>query len=673
MKQLENLLSKETSPYLLQHANNPVAWQSWNDSILKFAKDNNKLLLISIGYSACHWCHVMEHECFENKEVANLMNENFINIKVDREEHPDVDHIYMNALQIMTGHGGWPLNIIALPDGRPVWGATYLPTKKWMGSLYQLRDLFNQAPEQMEDYANKLSSGIKQLNTIVKATPSENLFQKTYLQQITTSWEDKFDWENGGFKGAPKFMMPNNLLFLLEYASSEKNTTLLDFVEKSLLKMAQRGVYDTLGGGFSRYTVDEKWHIPHFEKMLYDNAQLIELYSNAYAFFKVKKFKQVVEESINFIQRKLTHPKGYFFSALDADSLTISNQKEEGAFYCWTKKELQEILNDDFEIFAAYYNVNTTGLWEHNKYVLFQTESNDTIAQKFNITTNELQIKIQHSKNKLFKIREKRTAPDLDDKGLTSWNSLMIKAYAKAYQVFQKEEYLNAATKATQFITDNLLDENYNLLRSYKNNIKSCLEDYALFIEALIELYQSNYDDKYLLLAEKLTKIVKSKFYDEESGLFYYTAKEVKLIQRSIETQDNVIPSSNSVMAKNLFYLGKYFLCQEWVKTSEIMLSTILPNITDYYSGYSNWLSLYLKLANPFYEIVIAGENTKKEVKKIQQHFLPNKIIALSTSNLKLTNNKSSNNLSIFACRENYCNKPQNDINEVISMLQNEV
>jgi len=673
MKQLENLLSKETSPYLLQHANNPVAWQSWNDFILKFAKDNNKLLLISIGYSACHWCHVMEHECFENEEVATLMNENFVNIKVDREERPDVDHIYMSALQIMTGHGGWPLNIIALPDGRPVWGATYLPPKKWMGSLYQLRDLFNQAPEQMEDYANKLSSGIKQLNTIVKTEHTDKSFNKTYLHTAIANWEHKFDVENGGFKGAPKFMMPNNLLFILEYASSEKNNTLLDFTKQSLLKMAQRGIYDTLGGGFSRYSVDEKWHIPHFEKMLYDNAQLIELYSNAYAVFKLEKFKQVVEETIHFIQRELSHPNGYFFSALDADSLTTNNQKEEGAFYCWTKKELQEILKENFEVFAAYYNINATGLWEDNKYVLFQTENDEVVAQKFNITTEELLKSIEHSKNKLFQIREIRTAPELDDKGLTSWNSLMIKAYAKAYQVFQKKEYLDAATKATQFIINNLLDEENNLLRSYKNNIKGCLEDYALFIEALIELYQTNYDGQYLLIAEKLTQVVESKFYDEESGLFYYTAKEVQLIQRSIETQDNVIPSSNSVMAKNLFYLGKYFLRPKWIKTSETMLSTILPSITDYYSGYSNWLSLYLKLSSPFYEVVISGVNTSKEIKQIQVKYLPNKITALGKSNIELTENKDSESLSIFVCRESYCNKPKNNINEVLSMLKEEV
>jgi uncharacterized protein YyaL (SSP411 family) len=675
MKQLKNLLSEETSPYLLQHASNPVEWQSWNDNPLQFAKDNNKLLLISIGYSACHWCHVMEEECFEDHEVAELMNTYFVNIKVDREERPDVDHLYMSALQIMTGYGGWPLNIIALPDGRPVWGATYLPKKKWMGVLHQLKDLFAKAPDQMEDYAEKLSAGIKQLNTLVKVNNEDHNFDKDFLNEKVKSWQQNFDWKNGGFKGAPKFMMPNSLSFLLEYGVLNKHQKILDFIELSLTKMAQGGIYDALGGGFSRYSVDEKWHVPHFEKMLYDNAQLIELYSNAYAVFKNEKFKKVVRKTINFIERELTAEQGYFYAALDADSLNTQQKKEEGAFYCWNKEELKEILKDDFELFAAYFNINATGYWEEKKYVLFQTKTEDEIATSFSISTEALQQKIQQAKEKLFTVREQRARPSLDDKGLTAWNAQMIKAYAKAYQIFQQKEYLKRATRALQFINDELLDEEGKLYRSYKKQktIPACLEDYALLIDTLLEVYQSNFEVKHLLWAKELTQTVIKDFYNEESGLFFYTSNQVKLIQRSTETQDNVIPASNSVMANNLFKLSKYFQVNEWSKISEEMLATILPNITNYYSGYSNWMALYAKFSQPFYEVVITGNKPEKAIKKLQQHYLSNNILAVPDAKLQLTHHKKSEELHFFVCRNNYCEAPEKNFQKVLKLLKFEV
>ncbi|MBW2962424.1 thioredoxin domain-containing protein [Mesonia aestuariivivens] len=674
MRQLENLLSKETSPYLLQHAKNPVHWQPWSDSTLQFSKDNNKLLLISIGYSACHWCHVMEKECFEDQEVASLMNQNFINIKIDREERPDIDQIYMSALQIMTGHGGWPLNIVALPDGRPVWGATYLPKKKWMGSLNQLKDLYIKAPEHIEDYAEKLSTGMQQLNSIVKNDSSKQVFHKDQITSLVNSWKNKFDLTNGGFKSAPKFMMPNNLSFLLEYAVQQKNDEVLNFVEFSLLQMAQRGIYDQIGGGFSRYAVDEKWHIPHFEKMLYDNAQLVDLYSDAFTVFNHEKFKQVVGETLSFIENELTHQKGYFFSALDADSLNDNHEKEEGAFYRWTKEELQSILKDDFDVFSAFFNINTKGYWENNHYILFQTETEETIAHQFNISVKELKERIEQSKNKLFQHRQQRAYPSLDDKCITSWNALMIKAYAKAYRIFKKNSYLKTAEFATDFIIKNLFDDHHKLYRNFKKYKKNeaCLEDYALFIAALIELYQANFKEELLVLAKKLTEKVIVDFYDEKSGLFFYTSKYVKLIQRSIETQDNVIPSSNSVMAKNFFFLGKYFLQKEWLTISKDMLKTIEPHIKDYPSNYSNWLSLYLKNVYPFYEVVITGEKAEQEIKELQSLHLANSIIARPSSKISLTEGKTSNTISFYICKENYCEAPLKNTNEVISKLKNE-
>jgi len=669
MRQLENLLAKETSPYLLQHANNPVFWQSWNDSILKFAKDNNKLLLISIGYSACHWCHVMEHECFEDKEVADVMNENFINIKVDREERPDVDQIYMSALQIMTGQGGWPLNIVALPDGRPVWGATYLPKKKWMGSLHQLTDLYKKAPEHMEDYAQKLSLGMQELNSLVSSESEGQAFSSTFLEETITSWQSKFDLKNGGFRGAPKFMMPNNLSLLLRYSFQHQQKEILDFVEFSLEKMAQGGIYDTLGGGFSRYIVDERWHIPHFEKMLYDNAQLIELYSDAYAVFKNEKFKKVVEESLQFIQRELTAQQGYFFAALDADSLTEENLKKEGAFYTWKKEELQTLLQDDFEIFAEYFNINAYGYWEEGDYVLIKTKTSKEIAAQFSISEEELQQKISYCKQLLFNKRKERKRPSLDDKGLTSWNAMMIKAYTKAYQIFQKEEYLTIAEKAIDFITENLLEE-LQLYRNFKNkkSINANLEDYAFLIEALLEVYQTTFKTAYLKLAKDLTEQVFIDFYDEKSGFFFYTSIQVKLIQRSIETQDNVIPASNSVMAHNLFKLSKFYLKKEWQEVAELMLKKILPQIKDYPSGYSNWLSLQLNFTHQFYELVFSKESNIS-TEKIQQYYLPQLIYAVTDEEIPLTNGKESENELYYLCKEGACELPQKNIENVIDRL----
>ncbi|MAN27401.1 MULTISPECIES: thioredoxin domain-containing protein [Mesonia] len=667
MQELKNILSKESSPYLLQHAQNPVAWQPWDDKVLKLAKDNNKLLLISIGYSACHWCHVMEHECFEDKEVAQLMNKNFINIKVDREERPDVDQIYMNALQIMTGQGGWPLNIIALPDGRPVWGATYLPKQKWMGTLHQLKDLFQQSPEHMEEYAEKLAAGMKQLNRLVVEEVEEQEFSSSFLEEAIHQWSTKFDLENGGFKGAPKFMMPNNLSLLLRYGFQLKNKEVQNFVEFSLEKMAKGGIYDAIGGGFSRYSVDERWHIPHFEKMLYDNAQLIELYTEAYSVYQNEIFKNVVEESIEFIERELTAPQGYFYAALDADSLNENNKKEEGAFYSWKKEELQQALKNDFEVFAEYYNVNPYGYWENNNYVFILTKSEQEIADKFSLSLEGLQQKIKNCKKILFQKRKERQRPALDDKGLTSWNAMMIKAYAKAYQVFQKEDHLHSAEKAMHFITENLL-EGLLLFRNYKNqkSIRANLEDYALLIDALIELYQTTFKVPYLTLAKNLTQKVFEDFYDAESNFFFFTSKDVQLIQRSIETQDNVMPASNSVMANNLFKLSKFYLDADWRKVAELMLKKITPQINDYFSGYSNWLSLYLNYTEEYYELVCSVKNDSA-IRKIQQNYSPQLICCVTQEEIPLTQGKESNEEFYFLCQENSCQAPQKSIEQVLS------
>lgn len=393
-----NELHLETSPYLLQHAENPVHWKAWNESVLATAAEKNTLIIISIGYSACHWCHVMEHESFENDQVASVMNNNFINIKVDREERPDVDAVYMKAVQIMTNRGGWPLNVVALPDGRPVWGGTYFTKEEWISTLNQLKDLYVKHPEKMIDYAIKLHLGIESLNAIeIKNSKAD--FDFSLIENLVSKWSKSFDLEFGGMARAPKFMMPNNYQFLLRFAYQNKDEKLLDFVNLTLTKMAYGGLFDTVDGGFSRYAVDWKWHVPHFEKMLYDNGQMVSLYAEAYKLTKNPLYKKVIEKTLNFVNRSLKNPENGFYSALDADSLNEKQHLEEGAFYVWKKAELQDLLQDDFELFSQVFNINEFGFWEHDNYVLIQNESLEHISKQNHLGLDDLISKKKTGKN----------------------------------------------------------------------------------------------------------------------------------------------------------------------------------------------------------------------------------------------------------------------------------
>ncbi|HHH54668.1 MAG TPA: thioredoxin domain-containing protein, partial [Bacteroidetes bacterium] len=371
-----NDLINESSPYLLQHAHNPVNWRPWKPETLEEAIKENKLLIISVGYAACHWCHVMEHESFEDTTVAKIMNDNFICIKIDREERPDVDQVYMTAVQLMTGRGGWPMNVIALPDGRPVWGGTYFPKERWIAALKQLSEMWDKEPEKLIDYAAGLTSKVKQAD-IVQLNNDEINFTTYFLRQSIEKWERNFDNRYGGTKQAPKFPLPNNYEFLLRYSIQSGDNDIRKFVELTLDKMAYGGIYDHIGGGFARYSTDEKWHIPHFEKMLYDNGQLVSLYSNAYSLTKKELYKEVVYETLEFVKRELTGDNGIFYSSLDADSDNKHGHLEEGAYYVWTIDELKSILGGDFELFKEYYNINNYGKWENGNFVLIRDMSDE--------------------------------------------------------------------------------------------------------------------------------------------------------------------------------------------------------------------------------------------------------------------------------------------------------
>jgi len=667
-----NALINETSPYLLQHAHNPVDWNAWHPETLQKAVNENKLILVSIGYAACHWCHVMEHESFEDSTVAAVMNSQFINIKVDREERPDVDQIYMNAVQLMTGSGGWPLNVVALPDGRPVWGGTFFRKDDWINILNQIADMYQTQPEKLEEYASRLAEGVKQMDLVSVNTETQN-FNLDSIDIGVKSWQAKFDREYGGKMGAPKFMMPTNFQFLLRYAYQTQNLEVLDYVHLSLQKMAFGGVYDQVGGGFSRYSVDAFWHVPHFEKMLYDNAQMVSLYAQAYRQKPERLYKDIVYETLAFVNREMKNEAGGFYSSYDADS-----EGEEGKYYVWTKDELKKLLKKDFDWFAKVYNINDFGFWENGNYVLIRKENDESLTKYFKISIDELHQKMNHWKKTLREEREKRVKPGLDDKTLTAWNALMISGYVDAYKTFGDKEFLDTSIRTAEFIVKHQLQPDGGLWRNYKNgksNINAYLDDYAAAIDAFISLYEITLDEAWLHQAKKWTDYVYAHFYNPENHFFYYTSDlDKQLVSRSTETSDNVIPSSNSMMAKNLFKLGYHFDQKKYLETSAAMLHNILPTIGE--SGapwYSNWLDLMLNYTLPYYEVAISGSKAKQKMKDINKKYLPNVVLAGSQkeSNLPLLENRfMGDETYVYVCQNYVCQLPTTSVGKAVELIK---
>ncbi len=670
-----NELHFETSPYLLQHAGNPIYWKAWNDNTLSLAKKENKLIVLSIGYSACHWCHVMEHESFEDNEVAAVMNKSFISIKVDREERPDIDAIYMRAVQLMTGQGGWPLNAVLLPDGRPVWGGTYFRKENWVATLDQLQQLYRNEPACVEDYAEKLLQGIEAIG-LVNSNTSGELPNPENIRPLIEKWSKSFDWEFGGYARAPKFMMPNNYLFLQRYGYQQKSKDLLDFTDLTLTRMAYGGLFDTIGGGFSRYSVDMKWHVPHFEKMLYDNGQLMSLYAEGYKRTKNPLYKEVIEKTHFFIETELTDSNGAFFSAWDADSINAKGSLEEGAFYVWTIEKLQELIGPEFDLFAQVFNINDFGLWEHNNFVLIQNESLEEIAQKNSIAVNELTTLKKKWEKQLYTEREKRPRPRLDDKVLTSWNALMLKGYIDAYKALGNKEYIDAARRNAGFITDVMWHSDGHLWRTYKNGdakIAGFLEDYALTGLAFIALYEVTLEEKWLLYAKQLTDYCLENFYDENQQFFAYTSiKGEKLIAPHYETEDNVIPASNSIIANVLYKLSLLFDNGYYEKIALQMLYHMIPNM-DYPSAFSNWLNLWLDLSSVNKELAVCGINSREAVNSINKEYLPHVVIAgtESVSDIPFLQNRFEPQKQLFyICSNRTCGLPLTTIEETLKILK---
>lgn len=672
-----NELHLETSPYLLQHAGNPIYWKAWNEEALATARSENRLIIVSIGYSACHWCHVMEHESFEDEEVAAVMNRHFVSIKVDREERPDVDAIYMKAVQLMTGHGGWPMNAVLLPDGRPVWGGTYFKKDNWIASLEQLHDLYVTEPGKAIDYSDKLMQGINAMSLINTEDAPSEIPDTASLKSIVEKWAKSFDHEFGGYARAPKFMMPNNYIFLQRYGFETNNKELLDFVDLTLTRMAWGGLFDTIDGGFSRYSVDMKWHVPHFEKMLYDNGQLMTLYAEAYKRTKNPLYKEVIEKTHRFIAKELTLENGAFLSALDADSINTKGHLEEGAFYAWEKQELKELLGNDFNLFAEVFNINEFGYWEDGRFILIQNETLDTIARRNNMSTAEIEAEKISWEQLLYVEREKRQKPRLDDKTLTSWNALMLKGYADCYKALGEEVYINAALKNAHFIIENLWHADGYLWRTYKNGsvkIKGFLEDYALTADAFISLYQATADEKWLSYAKQLTNYALENFYNDEQQFFSFNqASGENLIAPHYETEDNVIPASNSVMANVLHKLSVLYSNSHYEKVSHQMLKHIIPHL-DYPSAFSNWLNLWMDLSENSRELAICGLGALNDFKTINSLYLPHVLVAGSAqpSALPFLQDRFFEGVTqLYVCKNKTCNLPVTTVNEATALLQN--
>ncbi len=670
-----NALIDETSPYLLQHAHNPVNWEAWKPEVLERAQKENKPLLISIGYSACHWCHVMEHECFEDEEVAQMMNDNFITIKIDREERPDVDQIYMDAIQMMTGNGGWPLNIVALPDGRPFWGATYLPKENWTKSLERLIALYKTDKGKVEEYASNLERGIKAIN-LVEVNKTNELFPLDSLKTSVAKWSSYFDTYLGGYNRAPKFMMPNNLDFLMHYAISEENDSIMEYVNTTLTRMAYGGIFDPIDGGFSRYAVDTKWHIPHFEKMLYDNGPLISLYAKAFAVTKNPLYKDVVQKCIQFVETDLLDESGGFYSSLDADSQNDLGELEEGAFYVWKEEALDSVLGKDFSIFKDYYNINSYGHWEEGNYVLIRDKSDEEIAARHGISGEALNSLISEALKKLKTIRDQRSKPRLDDKILTSWNGLMLKGLVDAFRYLNDEHYLKIAIKNAEFIEKEMVKPDGTLYRNHKNGtstINAFLDDYATVIEAYTALYEVTFDEQWLQKAKGLTDTAISNFKDSESGMFFYTSdQDNDLIRKSIELYDKEISSSNSMMANNLLKLHKLFPNENYGTQALQMVRNVQENFIENGQSFANWLNLVLFQNKNFYEIAVVGEDYQELGKEIASHYLPNGILVGSGNEGTLDLLKSRYNEGqtlIYVCIEGTCKLPVTSVEQALKQL----
>lgn len=659
---MPNRLIHSASPYLLQHAHNPVDWFEWGTEALQKAKAEDKPILVSIGYSSCHWCHVMERESFENKDIAQIMNEFFICIKVDREERPDIDHIYMDAVQAMQQNGGWPLNVFLTPEQKPFFGGTYFPPRNWAQLLHQISKAFRERRAEIDESAEDLKNHLLTSDvTRFAQTPSKVSVEN--LEEMFNKLMARFDLTRGGLDKAPKFVMPSIWQWLLRYHVLSKNEKALQMVMLTLRQVACGGIYDQLAGGFARYSVDGDWFAPHFEKMLYDNAQLLSLYSEAYTVTQDPLFKQTVFETIDWLEREMTHPEGGFYSALDADSEGI-----EGKYYTWTETELDEILGADASIIKQYYHSSESGNWEHGRSILYRNP--ESIQQPE-------PIELKTIKQKLLLARSRRIRPGLDDKVVTAWNAMTISGLIDSFRAFNQEHFLKLALDNIAFLEAYLI-ENGKVYRTFKNKhseTEGFLEDYAYLIQAYTNLYQVTFNEGWLYKAGYWCEYAIKNFFDQHDNFFHFSsATAEQLIARKKEVFDNVIPASNSVMARNLQVLATLLDKPSWSVLAEKMITSISALIISEPAYMSNWGMAMLEYTQGFSEIVISGDQALAYVRQIQKNFLPFSVMAgtLSRSDLPLLNGRGAiaGRTIIYVCKNQVCKLPVENPAEALVQLQ---
>ncbi|TLP79784.1 thioredoxin domain-containing protein [Maribacter sp. ACAM166] len=662
-----NDLIHETSPYLLQHAHNPVDWKPWADSTFKNAAKKNRLVVLSIGYSTCHWCHVMEEESFEDLEVARLMNEKFVSIKVDREERPDLDMVYQTALQLVNGTGGWPMNAIILPNGSPVYLGTYHTKEEWKSILIKFSTEFEKNPDKMKEYATMLANGVQE----VYEQPAKQLANSVTPDKISKgvkAWSKSWDLEWGGTIGQQKFIIPTNLNMLLEYSVLQQNEDVMSYVFKTLNKVSQGGIYDHVGGGFFRYSTDSKWKVPHFEKMLYDNAQMMGILSKAFKINGDKAYGKMVEETFAFLKTEMRNEEGGYFSAMDADT-----NGEEGLYYVWKKNELQSILGDDFELFSTFYEIKTSEVWENENFVLFNTLSVADFSKQESISKEVLENKIKNWKTILYEARQKRLKPSKDYKIITSWNALLIDGLVEAFKTFKDENYLTEAKLIFEYLESNNY-KNKQLVHSYTTDSKQkevFLEDYALLAKSAISLYEVTLDVSYLNSAKELMNSAISK-YSSDSGLFYYNVAS-KLVPKIINTSDGVVPSANAIMAQNLFKLGHLEYNTEYLEDAKLMGSLLIENFENQAVSYGTWGSLLLNQAYPFYEIAIVGTTANNLIAEMGSMYLANSLLvgsAISSDIALFKDRYSVDGTFIYVCQNNTCKLPVRTVKEAYEQMK---
>ena len=675
-----NHLIHENSPYLLQHAHNPVDWYPWSEESLQKAKDEDKPIIVSIGYSACHWCHVMERESFEDEEVAKLMNQHFINIKLDREERPDVDQIYMEAVQAMGLQGGWPLNVFLTPDQKPFYGGTYFPKENWLQILNNVALAYEKQRDQVVEAANKFAEGLQTSETLrydIGASQSE-LYPASVqreLREVFSEFSERFDSEKGGLNKAPKFPMPSQWLFLLRYHFLTEDENALNHALLTLDRMAEGGIYDQIGGGFARYSVDAEWFAPHFEKMLYDNGQLLSLYAEAFSITHSDLYRQVLTDTVTFVKRELTSPEGGFYSALDADS-----EGEEGKYYVWSYNELEQVLGDTTNMLTDYFSATPQGNWENENNILHLNMSEGEFTRKYELSLPDFSEIVSKAKQDLLEHRSQREQPELDNKIIAGWNGLMLRGLVDAYTALGDEPILKLAQQNAEFLQSNLIQIEGEFASISHTQVKGeqqiagFLDDYAFVADGLIALYQVTFEEKWLHLANQLIQYTLEHFYDQKEKFFFYTPASSELIARKKELFDNVIPASNSAMARNLHKLGVLLEKADYTELAKGMLSRMLPLVKQYPTDTTNWAVLATEMSLPMAEVAIVGADYWEMASELIQHYHPNKVVlgTKDQSDLPLLRERHTedNQTTLYVCYDKTCQLPVHAVSEALEQLQ---